>query len=58
MSVDSIVRVSFQSGVKATQAANRALVGHADKDAGRDPFRRVAQCTRAPTVPMWRWAKQ
>jgi hypothetical protein len=42
MPIDSIVRVSFQTSVKATQAANRALVGHADKNTARGPFRRVA----------------
>ena len=40
MPVDSIVRVSFQSNTRANQAANSALVGHAQNATGTGPFTR------------------
>ncbi len=41
MAVDAIVRVSFQSNVLANQAANNAMVGHAQAATGGGPFERV-----------------
>jgi hypothetical protein len=41
MAVDAIVRVSFQTNVPANQAANTALVGHAQNAQGPGPFTRV-----------------
>lgn len=42
MPTDSIVRVSFESEPRANQAANNALVGHAQNATGSGPFERVA----------------
>lgn len=41
MPVDSIVRVSFQSNVKALQQVNAALVGHVRASSGSGPFQRI-----------------
>lgn len=41
MSIDAIVRVSFQTNPSANQAANQALVGHAQNAQGTGPFERV-----------------
>ena len=41
MSFDSIVRVSFQSETPANQAANKALVGHAQDSTGTGPYQRI-----------------
>lgn len=41
MPIDAILRVSFQSSVRANQAANRALVGHAQNASGPGPFSRI-----------------
>jgi hypothetical protein len=41
MPVDAIVRVSFQSSTPANQAANSALVGHAQNATGHGPFAKV-----------------
>ncbi len=40
MPVDAIVRVSFQTNVRANQAANSALVGHTQNATGPGPFQR------------------
>lgn len=39
--IDAIVRVSFQSSVKANQAVNLVLVGHRQNPIGPRPFKRV-----------------
>ena len=41
MSINSIVRVSFQSNINANQAVNKALVGHAQNSSGPGPYKRV-----------------
>jgi len=42
MSVDAVVRVSFNGGdPRNNQAANRALVGHAQNATGSGPFEKV-----------------
>lgn len=41
MAVDAIIRVSFQTSVKAHQAVNKALVGHPQNASGSGPFSRV-----------------
>jgi hypothetical protein len=41
MPIDAFVRVSFQTSVAASQATNRALVGHAQDARGSGPFVRV-----------------
>ena len=41
MAFDAIIRVSFQSSPAANQAANQALVGHAQDAEGTGPFRRI-----------------
>lgn len=41
MAIDAIVRVSFQTNTAANQAANSALVGHAQNPTGPGPFARV-----------------
>lgn len=54
MPVDAIVRVSFQSNVKANQEVNLALVGHRQEPAGSGPFQRVNtalfECIEKPEI--------
>lgn len=45
MAIDAIVRVSFQSNVRANQAANNALVGHVSESTGPGPFERTGTAT-------------
>jgi hypothetical protein len=39
--VDAVVRVSFQSKVKANHAVNLALVGHRQHESATGPFERI-----------------
>jgi hypothetical protein len=41
MPIDSIVRASFQTTVKANQAVNSALVGDPHESKGNGPFQRI-----------------
>jgi hypothetical protein len=41
MAVDAIVRVSFDTNASANQAANKALVGHAQNARATGPFERI-----------------
>ena len=51
MSIDAIIRVSFESSVYAIQAVNRALVGHSQNPTDGGPFEKVGtavyMCTGA-----------
>lgn len=41
MPFDAIIKVSFNSDVRANQAVNKALVGHPQNTSGPGPFSRV-----------------
>lgn len=41
MSLDAIVRVSFESSTAANDAANKALVGHLKSRTGKGPLSRI-----------------
>jgi hypothetical protein len=56
MPIDSIIRVSFEGHPPANQAANNALVGHAQNAVGPRPFRRIGtalySCNGADEIPV------